>query len=97
MDNLYLTLPFSSRRFRAPAQPTADARASKDWHTPDGVDIWQARALYQPRVEVLEGERPLRVVLLQDYEALARLLAAHGPAVEPAGPDMLSQHSIGAE
>lgn len=96
MKTLHLNLPFSSRRFRAPAHSPDNANIAKDWSTPDGVDIWQVRALYQPCVKVLEGARPLRVVLLQDYEALARLIAAHRPSAKPAGPLATStQHSAG--
>jgi hypothetical protein len=98
VKTLRLSLPFSSRRFRAPVQaPDYATNITKDWSTPDGVEIWQVRALYQPCVKVLEGARPLRVVLLQDYEALARLVAAHGQTAKSAGtPDASTQISAGA-
>jgi hypothetical protein len=43
------------------------------WHLPDGVKIWAAPRLRQPYVDMHERDGPLRVVLLADYEALARL------------------------
>jgi hypothetical protein len=98
VKTLQLSLPFSSRRFRAPVQaPDYAMNITKDWSTPDGVEIWQVRALYQPCVKVLEGARPLRVVLLQDYEALAKLVAVHGQSAKSAGTmDSPKKNSVGA-
>jgi hypothetical protein len=45
-----------------------------NWHMPDGVGIWATPRLRQPHVEMHERDGPLRVVLLADYESLARLL-----------------------
>jgi hypothetical protein len=46
--------------------------AVDNWHMPDGVGIWATPKLRQPHVEMHERDGPLRVVLLADYEALAR-------------------------
>jgi hypothetical protein len=46
--------------------------AIDSWHMPDGVGIWATPKLRQPHLEMHERDGPLRVVLLADYEALAR-------------------------
>jgi hypothetical protein len=71
---LHLKLPLNTHRQRVTAKRAEPTRnVSEAWRTPDGVEIWRADTLYQDCVEVREMERPLRVVLLEDYEALRRL------------------------
>jgi hypothetical protein len=74
---LHLNLPLRGRRRAKVASPSNESiDKPQRWCTPDGVEIWHAKKLYQACVEVSESDRPIRVVLLEDYEALLRSVSA---------------------
>jgi hypothetical protein len=52
------------------------------WHTREGAKIWSAQKLRHPNIRLHERDGPLRVVLLGDYEELARLLEEAVRALE---------------
>ncbi len=54
------------------------------WQTRDGAKIWSAQKLRHPSMSLHERDGPLRVVLLGDYEELARLLEEALRAANPA-------------